>query len=296
MLVCWICYYYNYSICDISDSKPSFAPLWEISKSPPWRTKPISHFKTIPRPPQMKTPSYLLRLFCLALGLAWAPGAQASTVFWGSNFNDNLYNSSGQQLNATYSFELGTFGSFTPTYQNVDQWQANWHLVDYANTADSNWDSANQFFAGTVDFATDGTSHSHSDPSTGIPQFNSGDVFAQGDTVYLWAFNSKSIVPGSEWALVTEVGNTGTLSGDPWVIPNPADTLGSYNWSLSDASSSVIGGANGVQGPGTYSATPGVFSLQTAVVPEPGSALLLLAAAAAHLIRRTRRLARMSLL
>ncbi len=244
----------------------------------------------------MKTPLYLPRLLCLALALAWNPGAQASTVFWGSNFGDNLYDSKGAQLDSTYSFELGTFGVFTPTYQNVDQWQANWHVIDYANNTDSNWDSTNQFFAGTVDFATDGTSHSHSDPNTGIPQFNSSDVFTQGDTVYLWAFNSKTIDPSSEWALVTEVGNTGTLNNNPWVVPNPADTSGSYNWSLNDASTSVIGGTNNVQGPGTYSATPGVFSLQTAVVPEPGSAFLLLAAAAAHLARRARRLTRMPLL
>ena len=242
----------------------------------------------------MKTPTYLPRLLCLAIALAWTQGTQASTVFWGSNFNDNLFNSAGVALDGTYSFELGTFGSFTPTYQNVDQWQANWQVIDYANTSDSNWDSTDQFFAGTVDFDTSGNSHSHIDSITGIPQFNSSDVFTQGEVVYLWTFNSKDIVPGSEWSLVTEVGNTGTLSGDPWVIPNPADTLGSYNWSLNDASTAIIGGANGTQGPGTYSATPGVFSLQTAVVPEPGSAFLLFAAAAAHLARRARRISRMS--
>ncbi len=243
----------------------------------------------------MKTPLNLSRYFCLALALAWTHGAQASTVFWGSSFGDNLYDSTGAQLGSTYSFELGTFGGFTPTYQNVDQWQANWHLIDYANTADSNWDSTNQFFAGTVDFDTSGNSHSHSDPSTGIPQYNSSDVFTQGEVVYLWAFNSKVIVPGSEWALVTD-GSTAGNTGDRWIIPDPADTMGSYNWSLSDASTSVIGGANGVQGPGGYSTTPPAFSLQTAVVPEPGSAFLLLAAAAAHLARRARRLTRMSLL
>ncbi len=111
--------------------------------------------------------------------------------------------------------------------------------------------------------------------------------------VYLWAFNSKVIVPGSEWALVTDGTTVGNV-GDPWIIPDPADTMGSYNWSLSDASTSAIGGANGVQGPGGYSTTPPVFTLQTAVVPEPGSAFLLLAAAAAHLARRARRMTRMS--
>jgi len=237
----------------------------------------------------MKTLLNLSRYLCLALALAWTHGAQASTVFWGSNFNDNLFTSTGAALDPTYSFEIGTFGAFTPTYQNVAQWQANWHVIDRAFDPDSNgWNSTDQFFVGTVGFQSDGTSDS--------PDANPADVFTQGNTVYLWAYNSKTIVPGSEWALVTEVGNTGTLSGDPWIVPNPADTAGSYNWNLSDARTSVIGGANGVQGPGGYSTTPPAFSLQTAVVPEPGSAFLLLAAAAAHLVRRARRLTRMSLL
>ena len=70
--------------------------------------------------------------------------------------------------------------------------------------------------------------------------------------------------------------------------------MGSFNWNLGDASNAVVGGANNVQGAGTYTATPVTFSLQTAVVPEPGSVLLILAAAAAHLARRARRLTRMS--
>lgn len=235
----------------------------------------------------MKTSSHLSRLLCFALALAWTQGSQASTVFWGSNFNDNLFDSTGTALDTTYSFEIGTFGSFTPTYQNVDQWASNWHVIDRAYDPDANgWNAAQQFFVGTVGFNTDGTSDS--------PDANPADVFAQNDVVYLWAYNSKSIVPSSEWSLVTDgtvVGNT----GDPWVIPDPADTTSSFNWQLSDASDAVIGGVNGVQGPGTYSATPGVFSLQTAVVPEPGSVWLLLAAAAAHLTRRVRRLKSMSL-
>ena len=236
----------------------------------------------------MKTSSYLPRLLCLALALAWTPGALASTVFWGSQYNDNLYNSSGQPLDETYSFEVGTFnGGFTPTYQNVDQWDANWHVIALAFTPDINgWNAPAQFFASTVNF----NGANNSDATGADPAF----AFTQGDTAYLWAYNSKSIVPSSEWALVTYGASPGN-TGDPWVIPSLGDA-GSYNWNLTDANNAIIGGANGVQGPGDYSANPGVFSLQTAVVPEPGSAILLLAAAAAHLTRRMRRLSRMSLL
>lgn len=242
------------------------------------------------KPLPMKKPSSLTRLLCLALTLAWAQGSQASTVFWGSVFQDNLFDSAGNQLDASYTFEIGTFGAFVPTYQNVDQWAANWQVIDRAYAPDVNgWnpDPGYQVFGGTLDFNTDGTSDSlEADP---------GAVFAQGTVVYLWAFNSKNIVPSSEWALVTDGAAAGD-TGDDWIIPDPQDTLGSYNWNLGDANSAVIGGANGVQGPGEYSTTPGVFSLQTAVVPEPGSVCLLFAAAAAHLTRRVRRTNRMPLL
>lgn len=240
----------------------------------------------------MKMPPPLSKLLCLALALAWTQGAQASTVFWNSLFNDALFDSSGNTLDSSYSFEIGTFGdsftSFIPTYQNIDQWAANWHVIDRAYDSDPNgWNWPEQFFTGTVGFDTNNIS----DSAEADPAFQ----FIQGSVVYLWAFNSKNIVSTSEWALVTDGAAVGDLSPDDWIIPDPADTLGSYNWQLTDANSTIIGGANGVQGPGEYSVTPGVFSLQTAVVPEPGSALLLFAAAAAHLIRRCRRSTRLFL-
>lgn len=222
----------------------------------------------------------------VVLSLWLNASANASTVFWGSNFNDNLFDSTGTALDATYSFEIGSFGSFTPTYQNVDQWVANWKVFDRAFDPDVNgWNVVDQFFVATVDHTLSGGSSS--------TDANPSDVFTQGEVAYLWVYNSKTIVPTSEWALVTDGISTGD-TGDDWIFPDPANTLGSFNWNLSDANSAIVGGANGVQGEGTFSATPGVFSLQTAVVPEPGSALLLLAAAATHFIRRVRRLSRMT--
>ncbi len=240
----------------------------------------------------MKMPSHPFRILCLALALVWTQGAQASTVFWNSIVNDNLFDSSGNTLDSSYSFEIGTFGdsftSFIPTYQNVDQWAANWHVIDRSYESDLNgWNWENQFFTATVGF--DGSNISNS--ADADPAFQ----FIQGSVVYLWAYNSKNIVPGSEWALVTDGSAVGDQSPDDWIIPDPADTVGSYNWQLTDANSAIIGGANGVQGPGEYSTTPPAFSLQTAVVPEPGSALLLFVAAAAHLTRRFRRPTRISL-
>lgn len=245
----------------------------------------------------MKPPSIFTTFRAALLVLAWMYGsASASTVFWYSAFNDLLYDSNGQPLDGTYSFEVGTFGSFVPTYQNVDQWEANWKVFDRAfdptpldpNDGDpEGWNVIDQFFTATV--VHDGSGFSNS------PDANPADVFAQNEQVYLWAYNSKVIVPTSEWALVTDSDFLSNISS-PWLIPDPADTLGSYDWQLADADSAVIGGVNGIQSDGGFNVTPPSFSLQTAVVPEPGSVILLLAAAAAHVIRRARQLSRTSML
>ncbi|HEY1081563.1 MAG TPA: PEP-CTERM sorting domain-containing protein [Prosthecobacter sp.] len=230
--------------------------------------------------------------------------ASGAEIIWGNIFEDTLLNSSAsvdnpnplssQQLDTTFSFEIGTFGGFIPTYANIDQWAANWKLFDGAYVSNGGWDAPNQNFAGADHLDTNGNSTSpFADPS---------DVFAQGERIYLWVYNSKDIVPTSEWALVTDATVLGNV-GAPWVMPDPADTGGFYELFLSEADEAIIGGVNGVRGPGdyTYANPPNVsnpnttngFTIQTAVVPEPGSVLLLFTAAAAFLTRRTtRRLAR----
>ncbi|MGV3659671.1 MAG: PEP-CTERM sorting domain-containing protein [Prosthecobacter sp.] len=231
----------------------------------------------------MKRSSHFKRLAATALTMACLQGgALASTVFWGSEFNDLLFDSNANTLDTSFSFEIGTFGGFIPTYQNIDQWVANWKVFDRAFDPDANgWNALDQFFVGTVDHNTSGNSES--------PDANPLDVFVQGEKIYLWVYNSKALEDGSEWALVTDsvlAGNTASQ----WVIPDPLDPPGtSYELKLVDADDVVIGGVNGVQGEGGFNATPPGFSLQTAVVPEPGSGLLIFAAAAALLTRRASR-------
>jgi hypothetical protein len=253
---------------------------------------PLAHLLCHPPypPPQpvlpMKPPSRINPLVAFFGVMAWlCCGASASTVFWGSVFNDTLFNSNGQPLDTSYSFEMGSFGAFTPTYQNVDQWAANWKVFDRAFAPDANgWNALYQFFTGTVNHDLGG----HSDSSDANP----ADVFTQNEVAYLWVYNSKSIVPSSEWALVTDSSNTANV----WRFPNPADAAGSYNWDLALADQAVIGGVSSTQGPGTFGTDPGGFSLQTHAVPEPGSAFLLFCSAVACVVRRTRRETRRTIL
>jgi hypothetical protein len=75
------------------------------------------------------------------------------------------------------------------------------------------------------------------------------------------------------------------------VIPTPdAGNPNSLDWDLLEANTAVIGQVNGAFGAGSF--TPivnpggGVAWLQTAAVPEPGSALMVLIASAGWLRRR----------
>lgn len=215
-----------------------------------------------------------------------APRAQASTIFWGSEFNDLLFDSSEQPLDGGFSFEIGSFqGGFTPTMANLNDWAANWKVFDRAfddTPADptdpdsEGWDSANQAFAGTVGHTITGGSDS--------PDANPLDVFPQGEIVYLWVYNTKNREAGTEWALVTDGTDVGDSANADWVFPDPADDSGSYVWELGDADLAIYGNLNGTLGGGQP------FTLQTSLVPvpEPGSLLLAGVAALGMLMRRRR--------
>jgi hypothetical protein len=217
--------------------------------------------------------------------------ARAATINWSSDFEDDLFNSTGATLDGTFSFEIGTFGAlFIPTLANIDQWTANWKVFDrvYDPTPldpgdgdPEGWNIPSQFFVGSAEHNAFAGSDS--------PDANPGDVFNQGEIGYLWIFNSKDYLIGPEWALLGNTSSAGDL-GNLWVIPDPTDPPGtSYEWKLSDADTTVFGGANGIQGPGDYTVTPGSFSLQTAAVPEPGSALLIVIAGTCLGLSRRRR-------
>jgi hypothetical protein len=235
-----------------------------------------------PLPPMNTTPfRKFLRLLALILFIGHGPSAAASTINWGSLFNDLLYDSNGQPLDGSFSFEIGSFGSFIPTYENIELWSANWKVFDRVydptpldpNDGDpEGWNVPEQFFVGAAEHNVAGGSDSL--------DANPTDVFGAGEIGYLWVFNSKTIVPSSEWALLGDF-NSGPNTGNAWVFPSPADPPGtSYEWKLEDADLALIGGVNNVQGNGEFTVDPGTYSLQTHVVPEPSSAVMLLLAAA----------------
>lgn len=209
--------------------------------------------------------------------LALTAPMQARTINWGSASFDSLYTSYGAPLDNSFTFELGTFGTFVPTEFNMDQWSANWRVFDRATTANGKWSDANSFFESSANLNDNGTSSSL--------EANPGSLFAQGEQAYIWTFNTLLLTPGlTEWALVTNNSLDGNTADD-WVFPAPTDhSLTPLEWriggdplsSMGPANDVPFGGVNSQQGPGEHTASPASFDLQThTLAPEPGSALLI---------------------
>lgn len=204
---------------------------------------------------------------------------------------DELYNSQGEVLDATFSFEIGAFiNGFVPTAANLNDWSANWITFDLAfydtslpDPTEGGWDPyIHQYFASWALHLTDGTSNS----AYATP----GAVFPQGTQAYLWVYNSKDISFTSEWALVTDLNPVGNIV-DRWLFPNPLDDSSNpLSWNLEDADTAIFGALNSgaSTGGGEVTNQPSSYSLQTYQVPEPGGVLLVASAGLLLMLRRNR--------
>ena len=105
------------------------------------------------------------------------------------------------------------------------------------------------------------------------------NLFSPGEVVYVWVFNGKTIGSTTQWALVTGEGLT---TDTDWKLSAEmgAALAETREWRLSNADFPIFGAVNNIQGAGTFRATPGSFTLQTALVspiPEPDITLLVAA-------------------
>ena len=212
---------------------------------------------------------------------------EARTIDWGSEVGSTLFDSTGAPLDDNFVFELGSFGSFIPTESNMTDWLTYWKPFDRATApATSGWNSTDSYFTSSSTLLEDGTSSEA--PGLSLP----GYTFAQGEQAYIWVYNRLTLTTApdqysttTEWALFTN-GADGNAADD-WLFPAHTDqTSLPLDWTLADATRTPFGGTNNVEGPGNYSVNPGTFDLQTHVVPEPGSLLLLAASACLIGLRR----------
>jgi hypothetical protein len=227
-----------------------------------------------------------LALIATALFALAAPSAHAYTLTWGASQGSLFYNSQGALLDKDYFFDIGTFANgFIPDSSNLSQWEANWKVIDRAVSNDPTglqtlWNpSTSEITNG--DNVINALGQSDSDYAI------SANSFQASETMYLWVFNSKSIIPGSEWALLYDDTEVAINNAASWFTVAPSATF-DPTYAVEDLDRAVFGGAQGQQYAGGFSATPSAFLLQTAVVPEPGSCLLLAASGLALSFRRRR--------
>lgn len=207
---------------------------------------------------------------CLLLLFLVQP-ATARTISWFNAEGDLLSTADGTStLDASFTFEIGTFGSFIPTDLNLGEWSTYWKVFDRAVSGDG-YNPTTDYFTSSATLQSTGLSISNT--------FSSISTFGTGELAYLWVYNSLDLMPGSEWALVRDTSNDSTSS---WVMPtSDVGNPNSLDWDMFNADSAIVGQVNGFMGGGLYTPTSppfGVAFLQTAAVPEPGSALLLIAA------------------
>ena len=202
--------------------------------------------------PVMKSTS----LRTLVASLALASSSFGAGVNWSSPYVDtlNMVDSTGNALDSSFAFEMGTFGNgFVPTSANLDQWAANWKLLDRADTVNGKWDPSGAVFDPYFD-------SSFTFSSTGeVSGLAGSSLFVSGEQAYIWAMSNN------EWALVTDL-SPGASRNDIWQLPNPADISDfPLSWELQTADTAVFGSVN-----------DGTYRLQTQVVPEPSTTLLVL--------------------
>lgn len=195
------------------------------------------------------------------LVLAWTVAPlTAATVNWGTSFESGLATSTGAAMDSSFTFEIGFFAnSFIPTMENISEWEENWRTFDSSTyTGNDGW------VTGTAEMNADGTSSSLA--------ADVGVNFSEMEA-YVWVYNVTSTGFQAEWFLARN---------ESWVFPTASgddeccdDRI--VQWSLDDLGTGdtpVIGAHGEVTGGGVAS-QPGVHTIQTYAIPEPGSLWLM---------------------
>lgn len=126
----------------------------------------------------------------LAVLLASGPAGMTATIEWGIEFSDATY-SDGSPVLDDFVFQIGTFSpAFTPTNENLSDWESHF-LVSGIENHSASWINLENDL-----FPTFGERIQSS-------VFRAGGDVQEGDSVFLWGYNSLNIAGSSEWILLT---------------------------------------------------------------------------------------------
>jgi len=197
-------------------------------------------------------------LSLVAFLIAGISAARAQTTI---NFTSPLSeigkDSTGTVLDTSYTFALGSFGSFTPSSSNVGDWASNFTVL-----GSTTWDTGFTQYSGTGNLT------------------NNNSPFTTSNQGFVWGYNTQTIGASTEWILLT---NTN------WTFP----TVGSsptVNWTSNDAGTyAALGTLNNPDG---ASADPYLQTANLSAVPEPSTyALVAGVACLGYMMARRRRAA-----
>jgi hypothetical protein len=248
------------------------------------------------------------RCLCLALFAAAATSLQAATVSWFNDQDDLLpmIQADGSYLDNSFSFAMGTFASgFDPLLNPYSTWRDNWRVLDIASApAGNGWNSVDPGAPGhdVLDTLQPAYNNQYLDsqfsfnPDGSVQGLAGSSLFAAGETVFLWVYNTQFIGANTQWALLRD--NTVDPNPEPtsaqWLLPAPSSPDALEIWSIEEADLALVGAVNHItngisRGTGAHTDDlGGSFRLQTVVIPEPSSAFLVIASGLVLQLRRSR--------
>lgn len=211
------------------------------------------------------------RVAALLAALAAAPASQGLSINWGDAFGGNDTTDTGDAVDASFTFELGTFGSFIPEVSNMADWRANWKAMDIS--------SCNE----TLRVALSTVTLLHTPEFVGNPAYytsnfydgsgSEGPHFFDSEQAYIWIYNDLAVEENSssQWALFTRLPDwrLSVSSGGE----GPAFPL---NWYVPDSTESPLGSSSN---------SPSA-SFTTQAVPEPLVSVFLAVAGLLVILRR----------
>lgn len=165
--------------------------------------------------------------------------------------------SGGADLSGSFTFSLGSFGNFTPTSANTQDWFTNFAVVPANGSAP--WNDFG-YFDGTATLS------------------NNSGVFATANQAYIWGYNTTTISTGvTEWVLFTNTAWHFPLN----TLPDPVF------WNVSDVGTMVIIGTLGV----VDSLQPYIqtAAVNASAVPEPATYAVIFGVFAVGLVAYRRR-------
>ncbi|WP_309400094.1 hypothetical protein [Cerasicoccus maritimus] len=206
--------------------------------------------------------TYLAILFLLPSALV----AQI-TINWGTGISFNrIVQQDGTSIPSPsngYTYELGTFGSFVPTADNIDEWADNWHAFD----GDPFFYTAGATNVGLyLDSAGLDSSQQTTSTYTGA---DSSYTFAAGQQAYVWIYNENdvdSMDTTTQWALYTQLIDGSSSIDAAWQMPDASSSTTTRSWYVSSADTAVWGSVDSGAdtGGGSIYESPTSYHVQTA--------------------------------